>query len=300
MRTKRYPFVYVDAFTSEPFAGNPCAVITDAAGLTDEQMQNFAREANQPESAFVLPSDVADFCVRYFTPRKELPFAGHPTIATAFALAQEGRIPLQEPVTTIDLEFGIGVLPVEIHVEDGVPVHVVMTQQTPSFRMFFTPDGVAPYFGLAAADLRDDCLPQVVSTGAPFLIVPVGDVETLGKVELDRDGLVELFEQIDVDAAFLFSIGGFAPDADTHARLFDPLNAIEDPFTGSATGAMGAYAVRYGLHPGPTLIAEQGHFVQRPGRGIVEIVGLPHGIQAVKLGGTAVKVVEGAFLAAGG
>ena len=137
---------HVDAFTTVPFAGNPCAVLPDATGLSDEQMQAIAREANLPESSFVLPSEKADFRVRYFTPRMELPFAGHPTIATAFLLTQAGRIPLREPVTTIQLEFEIGVLPVDIHVQDGRPVHVVMTQKAPTFGPTFTTSETAPCF----------------------------------------------------------------------------------------------------------------------------------------------------------
>ena len=110
---KTYRVVYVDAFTSLPFCGNPCAILPEATGLTDEEMQAIARETNLSETSFVLPSERADFRVRYFTPRSELPFAGHPTIATGFMLAQEGFVPLKEPETRIHLEFKIGVLPVE-------------------------------------------------------------------------------------------------------------------------------------------------------------------------------------------
>ncbi|HPO57978.1 MAG TPA: PhzF family phenazine biosynthesis isomerase, partial [Anaerolineaceae bacterium] len=106
-----YRFVTLDAFTSTPFAGNPCAVIPEAAGLTDDEMQKIARETNAPETAFIFPSEQADFRVRYYTPRSEIPFAGHPTIATVFLLAQEGRVPLVEPVTRLTVEFNIGVLP---------------------------------------------------------------------------------------------------------------------------------------------------------------------------------------------
>lgn len=295
---KRYRVIYLDAFTTVPFAGNPCAVLPEPAGLTDEQMQAIARETNLSETSFVLPSAQADFRVRYFTPRTELPFAGHPTIATAFMLAQEGLIPLQEPATRIELEFGIGVLPVEIHVDGGRPVRVVMTQQAPTFGQQFAPRQVAPCFGLVASDLRADCPPQVVGTGVPFLIVPAKDVQVLGRVEMEREALAALCDRAGVSAAFMFSIGGFEPDADTHARLFDPRGTMEDPFTGSASGAMGAYVVHYGLKPGPTLAAEQGQFVGRPGRGMLEILGSPEQIESVRLSGAAVKVLEGAFLIA--
>jgi trans-2,3-dihydro-3-hydroxyanthranilate isomerase len=288
--------LYLDAFTTQPFAGNPCAVLPQAEGLTDERMQALAREANLPESAFVLPSPAADFRVRYFTPRTEVPFAGHPTIATAFMLALEGMVALDEPVTRLTLEFNVGVLPVEIHVAGGRPVRAVMTHQLPTFGEIFPAAEVAPCFHLAPSDLRDDCPPQVVGTGVPFLLVPARDVEVLGRVRLARERLAELCERAGVSAAFMFSLGGFAPEADTHARLLDPHGTLEDPFTGSASGAMGAYIVHHGLKSGPTLVAEQGHFVDRPGLGTLEILTAGGEITSVKLGGPAVKTLEGEFL----
>jgi trans-2,3-dihydro-3-hydroxyanthranilate isomerase len=293
---KTYPVFYIDAFTTVPFAGNPCAVLPDASDLTDEQMQAIAREANLSETAFVLPSSRADHRVRYFTPRNELPFAGHPTIATAFMLADQKLISLEEPVTTVHLEFGVGVLPVDIHIENGRPSRVVMTQQPPTFDRQFTAGDVAPCLGLEVTDLRDDCLPQVVGTGVPFLIVPARDLEVLGKVRMQREALASLCDSAGVSAAFVFCLEGFGPGVDTHARLFDPRGTTEDPYTGSATGAMGCFVIRYGLRSGPTLVAEQGHFVGRPGRGVLEISGPPDGIRSVRLGGSAAKVLEGNFL----
>lgn len=290
---KAYKILYLDAFTTVPFAGNPCAVVPNAEGLSSEQMQAIAQETNLSETAFVLPSENADFRVRYFMPHTELPFAGHPTIATSFLLAQNGMIPLEEPVTTLTLEFEIGVLPVDIEVKNGGPVQAVMTQQCPYFGPKFTAEKVAPCLGLKTSDLRNDCVPQVVSTGVSFLIVPIKDVEAVGKAKMDRDQLSTLCKKADVDAAFLFSIGGFDPETDTHARLFGPANASEDPYTGSAMGAMGAYVISNGLKEGPKLIAEQGHFIGRPGIGILEIGGTSDNITSVKLGGAAVKTLEG-------
>ncbi len=292
---KSYRVICIDTFTQVPYTGNPCFVLPDASGLTDLQMQAIARETNLSETSFVLPSARADFRVRYFTPHGELPFAGHPTIATAFVLAQEKLIPLQEPITRIHLEFSIGVLPVHIHVQEKRPVRVVMTQQTPTFGQTFTPAETAPCFSLEVSDLQSDCPPQVVSTGVPFLIVPARDIQVLQKVQMQRNALVELCAKASVSAAFMFCIGGFRAKADTHARLFDPKGTMEDPFTGSAAGCMGAYAVYYGLRPGPYLLAEQGHIIGRPGEGMLEISGSPAHIEAVRLGGEAVKVLEGSF-----
>jgi trans-2,3-dihydro-3-hydroxyanthranilate isomerase len=211
-------------------------------------------------------------------------------------LAQENLISLHEPITEIELEFNIGVLPVSIHVENQRPTRVVMTQQEPTFGQQFTVKEVAPCFDLEISDLRGDCLPQVVSTGLPFLIVPARDIDVLRKAQMRRDILAHLCDRANVSAVFMFSIGGFKPEVDTHARLFNPRGTMEDPFTGSASGAMGAYVVRYGLKPGPTLLAEQGDFVGRPGKGWLEILGAPPKITAVRLGGTAIRVLEGHFL----
>ena len=288
-----YRVIYIDAFTQQPFAGNPCAVLPDASGLTDEQMQAIAGELNLPETAFVLPSFRADFRVRYFTPRSELPFAGHPTIATAFMLAEEGMVSSKEPVTRVDLEFKIGVLPVEIDVKDGEPTRVVMTQQRPTFGQRYASQDVAPCLGLRPSDLREDCSPQVVGTGVPFLIVPVREVGVLGRIAMDREALAALCDRAGVSAAFAFTVGGWDSESHTHARLCDPRGTVEDPFTGSATGAMGAYVVHHGLKAGPTLVAEQGHFVGRPGRGVLEIIVDGERIDSVSLGGAAVRVLEG-------
>jgi trans-2,3-dihydro-3-hydroxyanthranilate isomerase len=291
---RSYRIIYIDAFTDTPLAGNPCAVLPDARGLSDDEMQAIAAETNLSETAFVLPSEGADFRARYFTPRRELPFAGHPTIATAFTLAEEGLVKLAGPVTPLHLELGIGVIPVEIHARDGkTPDRVVMTQQKPVFGPTFTAAETASCFSLEVSDLLADPAPQVVSTGVPFLIVPVRNAATLRQVQMRRDALGALCARAGVNAAFMFCLGGFTGEADTAARLLDPAGTNEDPYTGSATGCLGAYVVQYELQPGPRLVAEQGHPLGRPGRGELEIVGSPGDIQAVRLGGAAVRSMEG-------
>lgn len=290
---KNYRFVTLDAFTTTPFCGNPCAVLPEADGLTGEQMQQIARETNMPETAFVTRSEKANYRVRYFTPRSEVSFAGHPTIATSFLLAQEKMIPLDGSSVTTRLEFNIGILPVEIRLENGQPVESIMTQALPTYGATLSTAETAPCFGLAESDLRDDCPIQVVNTGAAFLIVAARSVDVLGKVVMDRPRLAHLLDRIGVSAAFMFSIGGFDPLADTHARMFDPRNAGEDPYTGSAAGCMGAFLVHYGLITGPKIIAEQGHFVHRPGVGVLDIRSENGAITSVRLAGSAVKTMEG-------
>ena len=292
-----YRVIYLDAFTDTPYAGNPCAVLPDGRGLSTLQMQRIARETNLPETAFVLPTDEADYKVRYFTPTHELPFAGHPTIATAFMLAQEGMIKLLEPTTRIHLEFGagVGVLPVDIEVADGAPSWVVMTQKKPEYGEPLAAEEVAACFSLTAADLLDGYPPQVVSTGAPFLLVPARNVEVLKKAEMQRDALRTLCTRSGASCAYMFCPGGFAPGADLHGRFFGPDNANEDPYTGSAGGGAGAHGVHHGLLAGPEITLEQGHIIDRPGIGVLRIEGGPGNVTGVQLGGAAVKVLDGHF-----
>jgi trans-2,3-dihydro-3-hydroxyanthranilate isomerase len=291
---KPYRIIYLDAFTSEPFSGNPCAVLPEAEGLSDQQMQKIALETNLSETAFVFRSDKAAVKVRYFMPRKEIPFAGHPTIATAVMLAQEGLIPGGQSTVVIDFEFNIGVLPVEIHLETaGKPLKAIMTQQKPSFELRVEGQELIRCLGLDTKDFIDQAPLQVVSTGVPFLMVPVTGMDILKKVQIDRPLFQPLLKRIGVDAAYMFCLGGFEEDADAHGRLFSSTVGSEDPFTGSAVGCMGAYIAHYGLCPRRILTVEQGHLMGRPGKGTVETVGSADNIESVKVGGCAVKTLEG-------
>ena len=290
----QYRIIYLDAFTTEPFSGNPCAVLPEADGLTDDQMQKIACETNLSETAFVLPSEKAAVRVRYFMPYKEIPFAGHPTIATAFMLAQEGRVPAKEAISRVDFEFNIGVLPVEIHWDaNRRPVRAVMAQTAPTFGAVADPQDLIPNLGLHRKDLLDSGPIQVVSTGVPFLIIPLIDMSSLRKARMDRSRLLSVLKDHQVDAAYLFCPGGIDPETDFQGRLFSPGGVSEDPFTGSAVGAAGAYAVRYGMLSGPELTVEQGHMVGRPGRGTVKILQSADQIVSVKVGGSAVRTLDG-------
>jgi len=291
---KPYRIIYLDAFTTEPFSGNPCAVLPQADGLTDRQMQQIALETNLSETAFVFRSDRAAVKVRYFMPRKEIPFAGHPTIATAVMLAQEGMIPDGQSKAVVDFEFNIGVLPVEIQRDSaGISLKAIMTQQKPSFGPGVKGAELARCLGLDKKDFMEDMPLQVVSTGVPFLMLPVTGMDILKKVQVNPPLFQSLLKPIGVDAAYMFCLDGFEPDADAHGRLLSSAIGSEDPFTGSAVGCMGAYIARYGLCPGPVFRVEQGHLMGRPGNGTVEIIGSADNIESVKVGGCAVKTLEG-------
>lgn len=347
-----YRFVQLDVFTQEAFAGNPLAVFPEAAGLTDAQMLQIAREMNLSETVFVLkpnkeqsadsnqqitepvteeknkvqdasretdgaagnesPSDASKpkvlRCLRIFTPVREIPFAGHPVVGTWNALAREGVVPLPEDGngwTRIHQEVGIGVLPVEIEFKDSVPVQVVMTQG--KFEIKGEIDEhhehaeLARALGLAIEDL-DETLPiQILSTGLPFLAVPVRSLADLGRCRVNAALLSEIYERAGATGCYTFSretmeIG----EARAHARLFAPAdNIAEDPATGSAAGALGAYLVHHGASGAESVegrvrfIIEQGDFMKRPSRIKIEVLGKPGAVKEVRVGGPSVVVARG-------
>ncbi|MCP4363046.1 MAG: PhzF family phenazine biosynthesis protein [Chloroflexi bacterium] len=289
-----YPFMQVDAFTTRPLAGNPCAILFEADDLSDNQMLAIAKEMNLSETSFVMRSETADFRARYFTPAEEIPLAGHPTIATAFALVESGRLALTGHCTPFTLELQVGPIQIEIFAEEGTIERIVMAQKKPQFMSRHDPALVMPMFGLTA----DDALPgvplQTVSAGTPQLMIPLQDLDALRQARLDGAAYETYRQQSDFFSPHLFCLQGVTDQGDTFARHFGvPPDTMEDPFTGSATGGMGAYLWHYGLLEKPTFVAEQGHWLDRPGHALVEIIGSRKDIETVKVGGTAVTIIRG-------
>jgi trans-2,3-dihydro-3-hydroxyanthranilate isomerase len=289
-----YPFMQVDAFTDRPLGGNPCAILFETDDLDDATMLAIAREMNLSETAFVRRSSVADFGVRYFTPAEEIPMAGHPTIATTFALVESGRLPLTGDRTHVMLELQVGPIPVEIQASQGKVQQVIMNQKKPQFMATYTPATVLPIFGLTTNDVLKHVPIQTVSTGTPQLMLPVRELEALRRVQLDIPAYNKFRAVADFFSPHLFCLEGVTPTGNTFARDFGtPPDTMEDPFTGSATGGMAAYLWHYGLIDQPIFIAEQGHWMGRPGQATVEIIGPPDDIETVRVGGSAVTILRG-------
>lgn len=289
-----YPFMQVDAFTDHPLGGNPCAIVFDADDLDMATRQAIAREMNLSETAFVVKSAVADVGARYHTPAEEIPLAGHPTIATIFALIESGRLKLTGDYTTITLELKVGPIPIEIYAQNGVVQQIVMAQKKPQFLATYSPAEALPAFGLTL----DDALPglpiQTVSTGTPQLMIPLASLESLRRAQMNVPLYVELREKGDFFSPHLFVVGGVTSAGQTFARHFGtPPDTMEDPFTGSATGGMAAYLWHYGLIEKPKFVAEQGHWMNRPGTADVEVIGPPDNIETVRVGGCAATVLRG-------
>jgi len=303
---REYPFIQVDVFTDTPFGGNPLAVFPDAEGLTAEEMQNLAREMNLSETTFVLPPQVpgADFKVRIFTPVAELPFAGHPVVGTHWVLAHLGRVELQEPVTQVRFELGVGVLPADLHVVGGRVERVVMTQDRPTFHAVLEDvTELAAGLGLPPEAITETGLPvQVVSTGVPQMMVPVrslAEVRGLDAGQLNTAAIDRVCKATGArDCVMVFTFETERPEATVHVRLFAPaLGVPEDPATGSANGALGAYLVRHRAVPvtEPTtyIVSEQGAELGRPSTLYVEVDSAGGEVTAVRVGGQVVPVAEG-------
>lgn len=289
-KSRCYPFSQVDAFTEEPLKGNPCAVVLDADDLTDGEMLAIAREMNLSETSFVLRSLKADFRFRYFTPAEELPLAGHPTIATVFRLLELGKIPPTTQHLKIELLAGV----IDVQIENLSGRHqITMRQLSPQFLKTYQADGILPLFNLTRKDLHPGSLIQTVSTGTPMLMVFLKDSFCLDQIEFDAAAFKKLRAQSDFFSAHLFAL----KEGETIARHFcPPPDVIEDPFTGSATGAMGCYLWKYQFIKKPEFFANQGSHINRPGRGLVKVLGSPDSISSVEVSGHAVTTLQGELI----
>lgn len=288
-----YSLYQVDAFTTSPLGGNPCAVLFDCADLSEATMQAIAREMNLSETAFVWKKPDGHFRARYFTPAEEIPLAGHPTIATIHALVDSRRLSLPGDYLKIPLELRDGPVDVEIFVQNGEVDRIVMSQRKPRFLSTHRALDVMPAFGLNESDLLPGAPIQTVSTGTPQIMIPLKGHDSLRRAILDIEKYTLLREHSDFFSPHLFCLRG-VENGTTFARHFGvPPDTMEDPFTGSATGGMAAYLWHHNLIDNPTFIAEQGHWMQRPGLAQVEVVGPPDDIQTVKVGGSAVTVLRG-------
>ncbi len=280
-----FEFDWVDAFTDVVFGGNGCAVVHGGAGLSDAVCMAYVRETSLVECTFTGPSDVADIRVRYFLAGGEIPFAGHPTIATVLAMRKRGMI----ADGTMVLETAAGLVPVDVQGD-----LVTMTQIAPVFGAQLDAAMVAAVGGIDATDIIHP--PQVVSTGLPVCVAVVKDRATLERVCLDLDALGVYSSTVGVDVLepFWVTLEGATAAGDTFSRtLLAPPSPPEDSFTGSATGCMAAYLWARGLIDAPNFTAEQGHGMGRAGQAQVEVLGPRDGITGVKVSGRGALVMTG-------
>jgi len=304
MRSAMFPFLLLDAFTTQPLNGNPCAVVLDADELSPATRQRLAREFNQSETAFVnhFAPGSTEFTVRFFTPAEEIPLAGHPTIATVTALLHAGRVVLPASVAALTLTLHLLHGPIRVDVmppTGSEPSLVWMTQRQPVFGAIHAPEVVLPFFGLVPDDLLPGAPIQTVSTGTPQLMLLLRDHAALRRAHVaDAAALGRYRAGSDFFSPHLFCVGGATPAGHTFARHFGtPPDVSEDPVTGSATGGMAAYLWHYNYIDSPDFLAEQGHDMGRAGTVQVRVSGPREAIAAVQIGGTAVVILEGSLRA---
>jgi len=296
----RYRFVTADVFTDRIFGGNPLAVLPDARGLADRQMQAVAREFNLSETVFVLPPDDPAHTrkLRIFTPAQEVPFAGHPTVGSALVLAATGALELAGETTRITFEERAGPVPVTIRSAGGRAVFAQLTApQAPQVRPAPEPAALAAMLSLAPSGLRTDAgLPEIASCGFPFLIVELRDAAALGRARLDHAIWRELLADAWTKEVYLVTRDAAGAGADFRVRMFAPAAGVEeDPATGGAAAAFGGWL---GLREAPAdgtqrYVIAQGLEIGRPSRLEVEVEKRAGQVAAVRVGGGAVLVSEG-------
>lgn len=297
-----YRYLHLDVFTDRRFEGNQLAVFLDGRGLTPAQMQTLAAEMNFSESTFILPPESAgtDVRMRIFTPGTELPMAGHPTVGSAFALAQEGTIAAERD----HFVFGLGVGPtrVELQWQHGQLDFAWMDQQRPEVRKpVVEPGAVIRAAGLDPAAVERTGLPiQEISCGHPFLFVPVERRADVDAASPDTAAMRALKSAFGIShiGVFVFSLERGEPDVTAYSRMFAAgLGIAEDPATGSASGPLGCYLVTHQLVPharAKEIVSLQGVAMGRPSRIHIAIGTDEQGeITRVQVGGKAVRVGEG-------
>lgn len=296
-----WQFFTLDVFTDQPFGGNPLAVFPWAAGLNGEQMQRLAAELNLSETVFVFAAEHPGNArrVRIFTPAAELPFAGHPTVGTAFLLATIGEVPITGAEGTMILEEGVGPVPVLVRTRGGQPCWSQLTAaRAPTFAPL--PVGVAVIaaaLGVPVEEVLGEALaPCVASCGVPFAFVQLRDREGLGRLRLRRDVWEQVLEGTEAANLFVFAADD-SGDSDYRARMFAPgLGVPEDPATGGAAvglaGVLGRRAARDGQHG---WLVHQGFEMGRPSRLEIEAEVRAGEVVATRVGGPSVLVAEGHF-----
>ncbi|MGA9527374.1 MAG: PhzF family phenazine biosynthesis protein [Terriglobales bacterium] len=282
--------VQVDVFTNRALTGNALAVVLDGRGLSTGQMQALARETNLSETTFILPGDSASekdrgIRVRIFTVQEELPFAGHPTLGTAFVL--RGQSGAKEVV----LELNVGIVRVRFDDPPGQPAFGEMTQKNPEFGAIHDREALARVTGFNAADF-DDAPIQTVSTGMPFTIVPVRSLKKLQALRFDVHRAAEYLEQSGGKFFYFVSRETVDPKARLHARMI--FYNGEDPATGSAAGCCSAWAVAHGVAASDErILIEQGIEMQRPSCIFVRAEKHDNQVVNVRVGGNCVEVLRG-------
>jgi len=287
---RRLAMTQWDVFSSRPLEGNSLAVFSDGRGLTDAEMQSIAIEMNLSETTFILPREAAiererGIRVRIFTVREELPFAGHPTLGTAFALRG------QTGAEQITLELNVGKVPIHFDAQAGEPAFGEMTQIDPAFGPQHDREAVARATGLRIEDF-DDSLPiETVSTGVPFTVTPLKSLAIIQNMQVNLDGAAQYLEKSGGKFFYFVSRETVDRDARLHARML--FYNGEDPATGSAAGCTAAWMVAHNVaKPDERVLIEQGVEMNRPSQIFVRAALRDNRVVNVRVGGHSVEIMR--------
>jgi trans-2,3-dihydro-3-hydroxyanthranilate isomerase len=293
-----YPFFIVDVFAERKYSGNQLGVFLDAGSLSGDQMQRFSKEMNYSESTFILSREPRDegWDVRIFTPEKEVPFAGHPTLGTAFVIQQAI---IGQAVEEVILHLKVGPIPVAFSYRQGAPETLMMTQNQPVFGPVVEFQAMAESLGLGEMDLDENFPVQQVSTGLPFVIVPLKTREALRRIRVHTERSLELLENLDAKAVLAFCPQTRQEQNDLSVRVFAHYYGVpEDPATGSANGCLAGYLVKH-RYFGDNWIdirVEQGGEIGRPSLLLLKAQEDGEEIE-VRVGGRVILVAQGEFVA---
>jgi trans-2,3-dihydro-3-hydroxyanthranilate isomerase len=288
------PFFIVDVFAEEKYTGNQLAVVAEAGDLSDDEMLRITREMNYSETTFILSETPHNggFDVRIFTPGGELPFAGHPTLGTAYIIQREI---ISKPVDSIRLNLKVGQIPVRLEPDGDGNTTLWMDQVQPVFGEIIDRAVIARVLNLdpEAVDHRFPC--REVSTGMPTLIVPLHTLSQLKAARIDRDAYFHLVERLEAKSILVFCPETYDPDNDLNVRVFvDYYGIPEDPATGSGNGSLAAWLVEHRYFGRPTIDIhiEQGTEIHRPSLLFLKAEARGGAID-VRVGGHVVMVAHG-------
>jgi len=296
---RKFSLVQVDVFTDRALTGNSLAVFLDGRNLSTEHMQALAREMNLSETTFIFPGDASaeqtrGVRVRIFTVQEELPFAGHPTLGTAFVLRGESSASAAPDEVRLDLN--VGTVPVIFTREPGKPVFGEMTQKDPEFGAIHDVDTIARLTNLTTADFDDSAPIQTVSTGVPFTMVALRSLAAVEKLRLDLDRAAEYLARSGGKFFYFVCRETVDPKARLHARM--TFHNGDDPATGSAAGCCAAWMVAHGVAASEEqVLIEQGLEMRRPSRIFVRATRQDNRrdnhVVNVRVGGNCVEVLRG-------
>jgi trans-2,3-dihydro-3-hydroxyanthranilate isomerase len=291
------PFLILDVFATGKYTGNQLAVCLDAGDLTDIQMQQISREINFSETTFVASSEPVDggYNTRIFTPTTELPFAGHPTLGTAFAIQQEI---VKDAVERVNLNYQVGQIPVDLNYLNGEPDILWMHQQQPKFYDAVDVELLAAVIGVSPTDVDTRYPIESVTTGLPFIIIPLKTLAAVSQAKLNLDLYNGSVANLPAQAILVFCSETIDPNRQLHVRVFTECFGIpEDPATGSANGCLAAYLAKYQYFGSPNIdiTVEQGIEMGRSSLLYLKANHTPTHCP-VSIGGKVINIAKGEFI----